>query len=71
MSALKEGLSAREVIGLLHEPERPRTTGTSGTRSCGRRSRGRSFVNVARGELSPLADLARLLDEDILGGVGA
>jgi D-lactate dehydrogenase len=31
---------------------------------------GALFVNVSRGEFSPLADLARLLDEDILGGVG-
>ncbi|MGD9873594.1 MAG: NAD(P)-dependent oxidoreductase [Kiritimatiellia bacterium] len=28
------------------------------------------FVNVARGEMSPPADLLRLLDEGILGGVG-
>lgn len=32
--------------------------------------RGAIFVNVARGELSPTADLARLLDEGHLGGVG-
>jgi D-lactate dehydrogenase len=32
--------------------------------------RGAVFVNVARGELSPTADLARLLDAGHLGGVG-
>ncbi len=31
---------------------------------------GTIFVNIARGELSPSADLNRLLDEGILGGVG-
>jgi D-lactate dehydrogenase len=28
------------------------------------------FVNIARGELSPVRDLTRLLDEKLLGGVG-
>jgi D-lactate dehydrogenase len=32
--------------------------------------RGAIFVNVSRGELSPAAGLARLLDEGVLGGVG-
>jgi D-lactate dehydrogenase len=32
--------------------------------------RGAIFVNVARGEMSPAADLLRLLDEGHLGGVG-
>ena len=32
--------------------------------------RGAIFVNVARGEMSPTADLARLLDDGHLGGVG-
>jgi len=32
--------------------------------------RGVVFVNVARGEMSPTADLVRLLDEGHLGGVG-
>lgn len=31
--------------------------------------RGALFINIARGELSPTADLARLLDEGHLGGV--
>jgi D-lactate dehydrogenase len=31
---------------------------------------GMIFVNIARGELSPSAGLARLLDEGVLGGVG-
>jgi len=31
---------------------------------------GAVFVNVGRGEIAPLKDLARLLSEDILGGVG-
>jgi D-lactate dehydrogenase len=34
-----------------------------------RAKRGAVFVNVARGEMSPTADLARLLDEGRLGGV--
>jgi D-lactate dehydrogenase len=34
-----------------------------------RTKRGVIFVNVARGEMSPSADLLRLLDEDHLGGV--
>jgi D-lactate dehydrogenase len=34
-----------------------------------RAKRGALFINVARGEFSPLADLARLLDEEHLGGV--
>ncbi len=34
-----------------------------------RARRGALFVNVARGEQSPAADLARLLDEEYLGGV--
>ncbi len=32
--------------------------------------RGAIFVNIARGEMSPLLDLEMLLDEQILGGVG-
>ncbi|MCX5681550.1 MAG: hydroxyacid dehydrogenase [Candidatus Omnitrophica bacterium] len=32
--------------------------------------KGALFVNVARGEISPLKDLKRLLDENILGGIG-
>jgi D-lactate dehydrogenase len=32
--------------------------------------RGALFINIARGEMSPTADLARLLDEGHLGGVG-
>jgi D-lactate dehydrogenase len=32
--------------------------------------RGSIFINIARGEFSPSADLIRLLDEGILGGVG-
>ncbi len=32
--------------------------------------RGAIFVNVSRGELSPAAGLARLLDDEVLGGVG-
>jgi D-lactate dehydrogenase len=32
--------------------------------------KGTIFVNVARGEISPLKDLKRLLDEQILGGLG-
>lgn len=32
--------------------------------------RGTIFINVARGELAPTEDLARLLDEGTLGGVG-
>ncbi len=31
---------------------------------------GALFINIARGELSPAADLLRLLEEKILGGVG-
>ncbi len=31
---------------------------------------GTLFINIARGELSPSADLNRLLDEGILGGIG-
>ncbi len=31
---------------------------------------GALFINIARGELSPAADLLRLLEEGILGGVG-
>jgi len=31
---------------------------------------GTLFINVARGEISPLKDLQRLLDEKILGGLG-
>ncbi|MDP8265315.1 MAG: NAD(P)-dependent oxidoreductase [Candidatus Aceula meridiana] len=31
---------------------------------------GALFVNIARGEIAPLADLKRLLDEGILGGIG-
>lgn len=33
-------------------------------------SKGSIFVNIARGELSPLMDLEMLLEEGILGGVG-
>lgn len=31
---------------------------------------GTIFINIARGELSPSADLKRLLDEGVLGGIG-
>jgi len=31
---------------------------------------GALFVNIARGEIAPLADLKRLLEEEILGGIG-
>jgi D-lactate dehydrogenase len=31
---------------------------------------GLTFINIARGEISPVKDLKRLLDEGILGGIG-
>ena len=35
-----------------------------------RAKKGATFVNVGRGEISPTKDLARLLSEGVLGGVG-
>jgi len=48
----------------------PETKGMLGFEALRRVKTGTLFVNIARGEISPLKDLQRLLDENILGGLG-
>lgn len=45
-------------------------TGIFDRATLGQARRGALFVNIARGELSPAADLVHLLDAGVLGGVG-
>lgn len=66
---LKTGLAWADVVvcacSLTNE-----TKGMLGYEALRRVKTGTFFVNVARGEISPLKDLKRLLDENILGGLG-
>lgn len=66
---LKTGLAWADAVicacSLTNE-----TKGMLGYEALRRVKTGTVFVNVARGEISPLKDLKRLLDENILGGLG-
>lgn len=66
---LKTGLAWADAVicacSLTNE-----TKGLLGYEALRRVKTGTFFVNVARGEISPLKDLKRLLDENILGGLG-
>jgi D-lactate dehydrogenase len=66
---MDEGIARADVIACAMSLNR----GNRGIFSFGKLAGakpGTVFVNIARGELSPLQGLMRLLDEGILGGVG-
>lgn len=63
------GLSWADVV-LCACPLTAKTKGMLNYSMLRRVKRGTIFVNVGRGEVSPTEDLARLLSEDVLGGIG-
>ncbi len=65
----EEGLARADVIACAMNLT-PDNLGWFNAARLGTVRRGTIFVNVSRGELSPAADLARLLDAGVLGGVG-
>lgn len=66
---LAKGLSWADVV-LCACPLTATTKGMLNYSMLRRVKRGTIFVNVGRGEVSPTEDLARLLSEDALGGIG-
>ncbi|MDP2652450.1 MAG: NAD(P)-dependent oxidoreductase [Candidatus Omnitrophota bacterium] len=66
---LGTGLSWADAV-VCALPLTTRTKGMLGYRSLRKVRPGAVFVNVGRGEVSPMADLARLLQERRLGGAG-
>ncbi|MBI5023702.1 MAG: hydroxyacid dehydrogenase [Candidatus Omnitrophica bacterium] len=66
---LAKGLSWADVV-LCACPLTAKTKGMLNYNMLRRVKRGTIFVNVGRGEVSPTEDLARLLSEDALGGIG-
>ncbi len=67
--ALAEGLPWADVI-FCACPLTEKTRAMLDHRALCRARKGTVFVNIGRGEVSPTKDLARLLSEGILGGVG-
>ena len=66
---LEEGIRFAEMI-LCALPLTKLTKGMLNEASLKHAKPGTFFVNISRGEISPVADLKRLLDEGILGGIG-
>lgn len=66
--ALEEGIPSADVI-ICALPLTQKTRGLLNYASLSRAKKGALFVNVSRGEISPVRDLKRLLDEGILGGI--
>ncbi len=66
---LEEGVKSSDVI-ICALPLTPKTKGllNDNLLRCGKR--GMLFINVSRGEISPIQGLKRLLDEGVLGGIG-
>lgn len=65
----EEGIAGADVLACAMNLT-PDNAGWFNAARLGGARRGAIFVNVSRGELSPAADLARLLDAGVLGGVG-
>ena len=66
---LTKGLSWADVV-LCACPLTAKTKGMLNYSILRRVKRGAIFVNVGRGEISPVKDLTRLLSEGVLGGIG-
>lgn len=67
--ALEEGISLADVL-VCALPLTNATNQLLDYNALRHAKPGLIFVNIARGEISPLRDLKRLLDEGILGGLG-
>ncbi|HQP10155.1 MAG TPA: NAD(P)-dependent oxidoreductase [Candidatus Omnitrophota bacterium] len=67
--SLKEGLAWADVI-FCALPLTKKTAGMFNYSALQGIRPGTIFINIARGEISPIADLKRLLDKGALGGVG-
>jgi D-lactate dehydrogenase len=67
--SMAEGLPRADIVvcalPLTHITNKSLNYGTLGSMR-----RGTVFINIARGEISPVPDLARLLDEGIISGLG-
>ncbi len=68
-TSLEEGMALSDII-VCALPLTDRTRGMFHYDLFRRAPRGAIFVNISRGEISPLKDLKRLLEEGILGGIG-
>ena len=66
---LEEGVRCADTI-VCALPLTPLTQGLLNYELLRQARPGALFVNVSRGEISPLKDLKRLLEEQILGGIG-
>ena len=66
---LEEGIELADVL-VCALPLTKATNRLLGYDALRRAKPGLIFVNIARGEISPLQDLMRLLDEGVLGGLG-
>lgn len=66
---LRRGVSSADVI-VCALPLTQRTEGLFSYKLLRGAKKGTLFVNISRGEISPIRDLKRLLEECILGGVG-
>ena len=67
--SLKEGLAWAEVV-FCALPLTEKTVGMFNYRTFQKARPGLIFINIARGDISPIEDLKKLIDNKILGGVG-
>jgi len=67
--SLSQGLAWAEVI-FCALPLTGQTDGMLNRAAFQKTEPGSIFINIARGEISPIADLKQLLDEGILAGIG-
>lgn len=66
---LEEGLAWAEVV-FCALPLTEETVGMFDYQTLQKVRPGSIFINIARGDISPLEDLKRLMDDKILGGIG-
>lgn len=66
---LKRGIAFADVI-VCALPLTPLTEGMFNYKLLRGAKKGALFVNISRGEMSPIRDLKRVLEEGILGGIG-
>ncbi|MDP8213446.1 MAG: NAD(P)-dependent oxidoreductase [Candidatus Zapsychrus exili] len=67
--ALEDGIADADIV-FCALPLTKETDGILNYQSLNKAKEGLIFVNIARGEISPMKDLKKLLDEGILGGLG-
>jgi len=66
--SLKEGVKNADII-FCALPLTNKTKGMLNYKILKNINKGALLINIARGEITPLKDLKRLLDEDVLGGI--